>query len=68
MSAGSCQTWNPKSSGVGSFDYIDLSSVDKVTKSIASIERYECSDAQPVGHGRIGPKLTTFSLPPCAPT
>ena len=27
-----CQTWNPKSSGVGSFDYIDLSSVDKDTK------------------------------------
>ncbi len=42
---GKCQTWNPKSSGVGSFDYIDLSSVDKDTKSIASIERYECSDA-----------------------
>ena len=40
-----CQTWNPKSSGVGSFDYIDLSSVDKDTKSIASIERYECSNA-----------------------
>ena len=42
---GKCQTWNPKSSGVGSFDYIDLSSVDKGTKSITSIERYECSDA-----------------------
>ena len=42
---GKCQTWNPKSSGVASFDYIDLSSVDKDTKSIASIERYECSDA-----------------------
>ena len=42
---GKCQTWNPKSSGVGSFDYIDLSSVDKSTKSIVSIERYECSDA-----------------------
>ena len=42
---GKCQTWNPKSSGVGSFDYINLSSVDKDTKSIASIERYECSDA-----------------------
>ena len=41
---GKCQTWNPKSSGVGSFDYIDLSSVDKATKSIASIECYECSD------------------------
>ncbi len=42
---GKCQTWNPNSSGVGSFDYIDLSSVDKGTKSIASIQRYECSDA-----------------------
>ena len=42
---GKCQTWNPKSSGAGSFDYIDLSSVDKDTKTIASIERYECSDA-----------------------
>ena len=42
---GKCQTWNPKSSGVGNFDYIDLSSVDKDTKSIASIERYECSNA-----------------------
>ena len=42
---GKCQTWNPKSSGAGSFDYIDLSSVDKGTKSIASAERYECSDA-----------------------
>ena len=40
-----CQTWNPKSSGAGSFDYIDLSSVDKNTKSIVSIERYECFDA-----------------------
>ena len=42
---GKCQTWNPKSSGGGSFDYIDLSSVDKGTKSIALTERYECSDA-----------------------
>ena len=42
---GKCQTWNPKSSGAGSFDYIDLSSVDKGTKSITSTERYECSDA-----------------------
>ena len=42
---GKCQTWNPKTSGVGSFDYIDLSSVDKSTKSITSIECYECSDA-----------------------
>ena len=40
-----CQTWNPRSSGAGSFDYIDLSSVDKGTKSITSTERYECSDA-----------------------
>ena len=42
---GKCQTWNPRSAGLGSFDYIDLSSVDKDTKSIASIERYECADA-----------------------
>lgn len=42
---GKCQTWNPKYGGAGSFDYIDLSSVDKDTKSIASIERYECSNA-----------------------
>ena len=42
---GKCQTWNPKHGGAGGFDYIDLSSVDKDTKSIASIERYECSDA-----------------------
>ena len=42
---GKCQTWNPKSRGSGSFDYIDLGSVDKGTKSIASTERYECSDA-----------------------
>ena len=42
---GKCQTWNPRSSGAGSFDYIDLSSVDKDTKSIVSIERHECYDA-----------------------
>ena len=42
---GKCQTWNPKSSGTGSFDYIDLSSVDKDAKTITSIERYKCSDA-----------------------
>ena len=42
---GKCQTWNPRASGEGSFDYIDLSSVDKVTKSITSIQRYECADA-----------------------
>ena len=42
---GKCHTWNPKSGGAGSFDYIDLGSVDKDTKSIASTERYECSDA-----------------------
>ncbi len=42
---GKCHTWNPKSSGTGSFDYIDLSSVDKDTKSIATTERYECSGA-----------------------
>ena len=44
-SVSKCQTWNPKSSGASSFDYIDLSSVDKDTKSISSTERYECSDA-----------------------
>ena len=44
-SVSKCQTWNPKSSGTGRFGYIDLSSVDKNTKSIASIERHECSDA-----------------------
>ena len=42
---GKCQTWNPKSRGAGSFDYIDLSSVDKGTKSISSTEQYEYSDA-----------------------
>ncbi len=44
-SVSKCETWNPKSSGASSFDYIDLSSVDKDTKSISSTERYECSDA-----------------------
>ena len=44
-SVSKCQIWNPKSSGTGRFGYIDLSSVDKNTKSIASIERHECSDA-----------------------
>lgn len=42
---GKCQTWNPRAVGTGSFDYIDLSSVDKDTKSIVLTERYECSDA-----------------------
>jgi type I restriction enzyme, S subunit len=40
-----CHTWNPKASDAGSFDYIDLSSIDKDTKCIASIERHECSEA-----------------------
>ena len=40
-----CETWNPATSGSGRFDYIDLSSVDKETKSIASIERHDCSEA-----------------------
>ena len=39
------ETWNPKTSGDESFDYIDLSSVDKDTKSFASIERHACSEA-----------------------
>ena len=40
-----CQTWNPRSSGTGHFSYIDLSSVDKYSKSIASIELHECANA-----------------------
>ncbi len=40
-----CQTWNPKTSGAGSFDYVDLSSVNNDTKCIVSFERHECSDA-----------------------
>ena len=42
---GKCRTWNPKTSGAEGFDYIDLSSVEKGTKSIVSTQRYECSDA-----------------------
>ena len=40
-----CQTWNPRSSATGHFSYIDISSVDKATKSIAQVELHECSDA-----------------------
>ena len=40
-----CETWNPSARGTGSFDYIDLSSVDKDTKSIASVERHDYSEA-----------------------
>jgi type I restriction enzyme S subunit len=40
-----CRTWNPKASDAGSFNYIDLSSVDKDNKSIASVESHQCSEA-----------------------
>ncbi|MCI5212587.1 MAG: restriction endonuclease subunit S, partial [Candidatus Electrothrix sp. ATG2] len=40
-----CSKWNPKKDGTGEFDYIDLSSVDKNEKRIATIERYPCADA-----------------------
>ncbi len=42
---GKCLNWSPKSSGVGSFDYIDLSSINKSTKSIVSTKRHEYADA-----------------------
>ncbi len=40
-----CRTWNPKAEVVGTFDYIDLSSVDKDTKIISSTEKLSCTDA-----------------------
>ncbi len=40
-----CNTWNPRTTGSGSFDYIDLSSVDKDAKAIVTIQCYECSKA-----------------------
>lgn len=40
-----CSTWNPASQGCGSFDYIDLSSIDKDSKSITEVVRYLCSEA-----------------------
>ena len=40
-----CQTWNPRSSGTGHFSYIDLSSVDKDSKSIAKVEIHVCANA-----------------------
>ena len=42
---GKVETWNPKTSGTDAFDYIDLSSVDKDKKSIASTVHYACSEA-----------------------
>ncbi len=53
-----CSKWNPKKDGADEFDYIDLSSVDKKEKRIATIERYPCADApsrarQPVKAGDI---------------
>lgn len=40
-----CATWNPKKDGSGEFDYIDLSSVDKNSKSIVKVERHPCPKA-----------------------
>jgi Restriction endonuclease S subunits len=40
-----CKTWNPQKSEKTTFDYIDLSSVDKDLKAIVSTERIQCSDA-----------------------
>jgi len=37
--------WNPKKNGSGAFDYIDLSSIDKDSKSIGSVVRHQCSHA-----------------------
>lgn len=42
---GRCESWNPRTSGNGSFDYIDLSSIDKDAKVIAEVQRYESSEA-----------------------
>ena len=40
-----CQSWNPRSSGTGTFDYIDLGSVDKDMKAITAVESLECQNA-----------------------
>lgn len=40
-----CKTWNPRTKGNGGFDYIDLSSVNKDTKSIDATEHCQCSEA-----------------------
>ena len=40
-----CQSWNPRSSGIGTFDYIDLGSVDKDMKAITAVESLECQNA-----------------------
>ena len=43
--ASKCATWKPAQNGDGVLDYIDLSSVDKDSKSIVSVEQYQCSEA-----------------------
>lgn len=40
-----CETWNPRERPSGYIDYIDLSSVDKDTKSIRAFKRIKCSEA-----------------------
>ena len=39
------QTWNPKRSGSGKFDYIDLSAVDQDSKTITASTEVDASDA-----------------------
>lgn len=42
----SCKTWNPQNDDPhGSFNYIDLSSVNKDTKSVEDVPSVPCSDA-----------------------
>ena len=41
----SASSWNPKSEGVGQFNYIDLSSVDKSEKRINGVEQLNCNQA-----------------------
>ena len=40
-----CHNWNPRRSNIESFDYIDLSSIDKESKSISSVDRYLSNEA-----------------------
>lgn len=40
-----CKNWSPKKDGSGTFDYIDISSIDNVAKEIATVEKYLCEDA-----------------------
>ena len=48
-----CATWNPKQNGAGSFNYIDLSSVDKDAKAIASVACYSCPEAPSRARQRV---------------